>query len=105
MTGLLMLVVGGCYFSQKCPFAYSYNNNETARMNDSQIAGKKIEELFGVQNMTAILVPKGDYESEKALIRRLETYDEVTSAMGLASIEAMDGYTLTGKFTSVSFSR
>lgn len=100
----LVLVVGGCYFSRKCPFAYSYNSTVTARMNDSQIARKKIEELFGAQNMTAVLVPKGDYESEKALIAQLETYDEVTSAMGLASIEAMDGYTLTDKLTPRQFS-
>lgn len=100
----LVLVMGGFYFSQKCPFAYSYNSTETARMNDSQIARKKIEALFGTQNMTAVLVPRGDYESEKALIKRLETYDEVTSAMGLASIEAMDGYTLTDKLTPRQFS-
>ena len=100
----LVLVVGGCYFSQKCPFAYSYNSTVTARMNDSQVARLKIEELFGAQNMIAVLVPRGDYESEKALIRQLETYEEVTSAMGLASIEAMDGYTLTDKLTPRQFS-
>lgn len=100
----LVLVVGGFYFSQKCPFSYSYNSTVTARMNESQIARVKIEELFEAQNMVAVLVPKGDYESEKALIRRLETYDEVTSAMGLASIEAMDGFTLTDKLTPRQFS-
>ncbi|MDO4332440.1 MAG: MMPL family transporter [Eubacteriales bacterium] len=100
----LLLVAGGFYFSMKCPFSYSYNSTVTARMNDSQVARVKIEELFGAQNMIAVLVPGGDYESEKALIRQLEAYDEVTSAMGLASIEAMDGYTLTDKLTPRQFS-
>lgn len=52
----------------------------------------------------ALLVPKGDYDSEKALLERLETYEQVDSAMGLANIEAMDGYTLTDALTPRQFS-
>ena len=49
-------------------------------------------------------MPRGDYESEKALLNRLESYEEIDSALGLANIEAMDGYTLTDALTPREFS-
>ncbi len=60
---------------------------------------KKVRETFGTQNIAALLVPKGDYDSEKALLNRLEQYDQIDYAMGLSHIEAMDGYTLTDALT------
>ena len=51
----------------------------------------------------ALLVPKGDYDSEAALLTDLENCDEVDYAMGLANIEAMDGYMLTTKLTPRQF--
>ena len=50
------------------------------------------------------MVPAGDYESESKLINRLSNYEEVDSVMGLANIEAMDGYVLTDKLTPRQFS-
>ena len=49
--------------------------------------------------MVALLVPSGDYEAEKAILKRLEAYPEVKSTMGLSNIEAMDGYMLTDSLT------
>lgn len=49
-------------------------------------------------------MPRGDYESEKALLNRLSAYDEVENALGLANIEAMDGYTLTDALSPRQFS-
>ena len=46
---------------------------------------------------------KGDYDSEKALLNRLEQYDQIDYAMGLSNIEAMDGYTLTDALTPRQF--
>ena len=48
-------------------------------------------------------MPKGDYDSEKALLNRLEQYDQIDYAMGLSNIEAMDGYTLTDALTPRQF--
>ena len=42
-------------------------------------------------------MPSGSYESEKAIMEELETFDEVDSTMGLANIEAIDGYHLGDK--------
>ena len=51
----------------------------------------------------ALIVPKGDYASEKALLDRLETYDQVDYAMGLSNVEVMDGYMLTDSLTPRQF--
>ena len=99
-----VVLVAAFFLSNRCPYVYGYSQIHTARQNDAQIAQQKIDETFGAQNVMALLVPRGDYESEKALLKRLERYDEIKSAMGLANIEAMDGYTLTDALTPRQFS-
>ena len=49
------------------------------------------------------MVPAGNYEQEHKLLERLEGLPEVDSAMGLANIEAMDGYVLTDALTPRQF--
>ena len=98
-----LLLVAGFFLSQKCPYVYGYSELVTTKQNENQIAEQRVNDTFGTQNIMALLVPKGDYESEKALLRRLEQYDEVDYAMGLSNIEALDGYTLTDKLTPRQF--
>ena len=49
--------------------------------------------------MVAVIVPSGDYESEGRILDELDACAEVKSTMGLANIEAMDGYMLTDAVT------
>ena len=100
----VMAVVAGFLLSNQCPYVYGYSQIETARQNETQIAERRVNETFGTQNIMALLVPKGDYASEKALLNRLETYDQVDYAMGLSNVEVTDGYTLTDSLTPRQFS-
>lgn len=100
----VLCLVGAFFLSNRCPYVYGYSQIKTARQNEAQIAESVINETFGSQNIMALLVPKGDYESEKALLKRLEAYDQVDYAMGLANIQAMDGYTLTDALSPREFS-
>ena len=100
----VVAVVAGFLLSNQCPYVYGYSQIETARQNETQIAERRVNETFGTQNIMALLVPKGDYASEKALLNRLETYDQVDYAMGLSNVEVMDGYTLTDALTPRQFS-
>ena len=100
----VVAVVAGFLLSNQCPYVYGYSQIETARQNETQIAEQRVNETFGTQNIMALLVPKGDYASEKALLNRLETYDQVDYAMGLSNVEVMDGYTLTDALTPRQFS-
>ena len=97
-------VVAGFFLSNQCPYVYGYSQIETARQNETQIAERRVNETFGTQNIMALLVPKGDYASEKALLDRLESYDQVDYAMGLSNVEVTDGYTLTDSLTPRQFS-
>ena len=96
-------IVAGFLLSNQCPYVYGYSQIETARQNETQIAEEKVNETFGTQNVMALIVPKGDYASEKALLDRLETYDQVDYAMGLSNVEVMDGYMLTDSLTPRQF--
>ncbi len=95
---LVLLVVAFC-LSNQCPYAYSYNDLETAKMSERQEAYFEIKDTFGANNMVALVVPSGNYDAEKEILSRLEEYDEVKSTMGLSNVEAMDGYMLTDSVT------
>ncbi len=98
------LTVVACIFANKCPYVYSYNDLTTAKQSEKQIAVQKIKNTFGSSNMVAIMVPSGDYEKEGAILDVLSENPNVKSTMGLASIEAMDGYVLTDALTPRQFS-
>lgn len=100
----VLVLVGAFWLSNQCPFAYSYTDLETAKMSERQTSYFKIKQTFGVNNMVALVVPSGDYESESRLLKDLESCPEVKSTMGLSGIEAMDGYTLTDELTPRQFS-
>ena len=95
---LFILTLGGAfYLSSICPYCYSFTDLKTTKMADRQHAYFAIKDTFGTSNMVALIVPSGSYESEKAIMDELETFPEVDSTMGLANIEAIDGYHLGDK--------
>ncbi len=95
----LVILVGAFILSNQCPFAYSYTDVKTAKMSEQQLSAAKIRQTFGTSNMVALIVPSGNYESEAAILEELAACPEVKSTMGLAGIEAMDGYKLTDALT------
>lgn len=93
------------YILQKqCPFVYGYSTIDTPLLNQYQVANNMIKESFGDSNRVALIVPAGSYEKEAKLLADLESCSEVSSAMGLANTEAMDGYMLTDKLSARQFS-
>ena len=95
----IVVIIIGFICSSNCPYAFSFNDLKTAKMTERQHAYFEIKETFGTSNMVAVLVPVGDYEAESAVLRELEARPEVNGTMGLAGIEAMDGYMLTDALT------
>ena len=94
-----VVVVVTAVLANKCPYCYSYTDLVTAKQSESQIAHQKIKNTFGVNNMVAVIVPTGDYESERQLLKDLDSCAEVKSTQGLANIDAMDGYKLADALT------
>ena len=97
---IFVALLGGAFWlSSQCPYAYSFTDLKTAKMTESQHAYFRIKDTFGTSNMVALLVPSGNYEAEARVLEDLSECPEVKSTMGLAGIEAMDGYKLTDTLT------
>ena len=93
---LFLIVAAAAFvFSNRCPYVYGYSTLDTDKQNESKIADKMVASTFGTDNLVAMLVPSGDYEKEARLLKAIAALPEVESCMGLANIEAMDGYTVT----------
>ncbi len=100
----LGVIVLGYFISSKCPYAYGYSTLTTPKLNETQIAENLIDETFTSKNMAALIVPAGDYDKEAALLKELDAMDGIDYTMGLANVEAMDGYMLADKLTPRQFS-
>lgn len=100
----VVLIIGAFLVSSKCPYVYGYSMLETPVQSDAMVVDEMIKESFGSSNMVAMVVPAGNYEKEKQLLKELDSRPEVDYTMGLANTEAMDGYMLTDKLTARDFS-
>ena len=84
-------------------FAYTEEIVKAVHQNEEDVAVEEIQNVFGKNNMLAILVPAGDYEKEEAFVSDLEKCDEINSVLGLANVEAIGGYTLGSCINSNDF--
>lgn len=102
----LVIVAAASVFSGKCPYIYDLNSIESSKKNEYMASKERIEETFEVTNTMAIVVPKGDYEKEGKILKRLEAMDEVDMALGLANVEVTDDgkYILVDKLNPREFS-
>ena len=100
----LVAIIAGYMISKNCPYVFGYSTVTPPLQNSVQKAEEMQETNFGSSNMVALIVPAGDYDSEKALLHDLDLCPEVDYTMGLANIEAMDGYYLTDKLNPRQFS-
>ncbi|MBR5566223.1 MAG: MMPL family transporter [Roseburia sp.] len=92
-------IIAGCIISGKSRFVYDMNNVESNKKSEATIHREKIESVFGKNNQLVVMVPSGDYKKEAETLARLERLDYVSSALGLANQELMDGIYLTGEIT------
>lgn len=99
----LVAMLLGYHYSNNCPYVYGDGDIQTPKLNTVQIAQNKIRDNFGATNFVALVYPKTDYDVEKQLLERLDSYEEVDYSMGLSNVEAMDGYMLADKLTPRQF--
>ncbi|HLS53601.1 MAG TPA: MMPL family transporter, partial [Tissierellaceae bacterium] len=98
-----VLLIISFILSNKIPFLFSLNDIKAHRVTEQQVARDRIRENFGENNMLALIVPSGDYESERKLLDNLSAYEEVSRAVGLANTEAMGNYMLTDSLSPRQF--
>lgn len=100
----VLVLIGSFYLSSQCPYCYSYTDLKTSKSTERKEEHFAVNDVFGVNNMVAIVVPGKNYEAEKAILKELDSRPEVKSTTGLSKIEAMNGYCLTDALTPRQFS-
>jgi len=91
------------FCSSRTEYAFSDGRVDELIYSESRAAMHKIEDTFAPSTTVAVLVPTGDFESEKAILRELEDLEEIKIATGLANIEVEEGHVLTDSFTPRMF--
>ncbi len=100
---LVVAVIAALILSGKTNYVYDTNSLVSNHLSDNKFSVAMVEQEFGKINQLAVMVPCGDYEKEGNVLRDLEALEEVNSCMGLANIEAMDGYILTQQLSPREF--
>lgn len=100
---LIAAVIASAVFSGRANYVYDVNTLEAKTMSENRFSASMVNREFGTINQLAVLVPNGNYEKEALVLRELERMPEVNSCMGLANIEAMDGYVLTQQLSPREF--
>ena len=91
----LIVLVAGAVLSARCDYVFDTNDTDFDNKPAWRIADEKVTETFGQKNTIAMLVPRGDYDKEGAILRQVESLEPVTQVTGLANIEVEDGRMLT----------
>ena len=86
--------------------AYSFTDSAVDEIipSESRSAMHRIEKTFTSTSTVAMIVPAEDFESEKAILREVSSYDSIKSALGLAAIEIEPGHVLTDEYNARMFS-
>ena len=99
----LGVFIAAAIFSNKVNYVYSQYSVSSIRRNEEQIASARIHQIFGKTNQMALLVPAGENDKEAALIEDIEELSRVDKVIGLANIEAEDGFMLTSELSPRQF--
>ncbi|MCH5159176.1 MAG: MMPL family transporter [Clostridiales bacterium] len=93
----------GATLVQNIDYVYSRDIIDTPRPPDYVVATRECDEVFGYDNVFAVLVPKGDYDIQRRILDEVEKDPLVNSATGLANVKYGDKY-LIDEITPIEFS-
>lgn len=98
----IVIAAAGVVINNKIQFAFDTDSVRATIQTEKSIARDKINDNFGISSQMAVVIPKGDHDSEAAILERVGQLDRVTDAKGLANVSIeQNGYehTLTEKLT------
>lgn len=98
----VIIAVAGCIINNKIQFAFDIDSVRATIRTEKSIAKDKINDNFGISSQMAVVIPKGNHDSEAAILERVGQLERVTHAQGLANVRIeQNGYehTLTEKLT------
>ena len=89
--------------SNKVNYAFADVDINELTQSESREAMHKLYNNFGYESTVALLVPGGDYESEKKIVERIYEIEDVTKVMSIASFEVKNGIALADDVDSKQF--
>ena len=102
---IFLIILPFCvYYSRQTEYAFSDTSITEIVYSPSREAMHKIRDTFADSNVIAVIVPSGEYEHEKEILKAVSGMDHIRSATGLANIDVGDGHVLTDPFTAREFS-
>ena len=101
LPAFAVIMVVACFLSVNCNYVYDNSSVESAKMNEYMTAKREISKVFDLDNTLAVVVPKGDYDSEARIMEEVESLPMVDSTLGLANVTVDDDeqYVLTDSLT------
>ena len=99
----IVIIPMSIYFSSKTNYAFADSTINELIYSESRATMHKITDTFDDSTQIALILPNGNYEAEKAIIKEIEKMDNIKSITGLANIESEKGKVLTDKYTPRMF--
>lgn len=99
----LVVIVASAVLQSFNHYVFSYEGAGKDKKTASMIAAEKIETKFGKSNSLAVIVPKGDYEKEKQILKIVGEKELIDSATGMANITLNGDIGLTDGITPEEF--
>lgn len=103
IAAFVVLFGVGAALGQKTEYCYSSNAIDTSRPSDTRIAQEQMQDIFGYDNMFAVLLPVDNVAAQRAVLDAVSSEDAVNSALGYAAIELADGLYLTDEVNYAEF--
>lgn len=94
----LIILPFAILFSGRTEYAFSDSSVDELVYSERRAAMRKITDTFDDSTAAAILVPAGDFQSEKAMLEEVSALRGVKSVTGLANIEIEEGHVLTDEY-------
>ena len=99
----IVIIPMSIYFSSNTNYAFADSTINELIYSESRATMHKITDTFDDSTQIALILPNGNYEAEKAIIKEIEKMDNIKSITGLANIESEKGKVLTDKYTPRMF--
>lgn len=101
----IAVIIVGFVLSNRCHYIYDINSVVSEKKNEYIASKERIDETFETTNLLAIVVPKGDYQKEAAIVDDLKKIDEVDSITALSNVKVNDveDHVLTDKVNPREF--
>ncbi len=100
----LIVFICAAFFSTQTNYVFNQDSVDSLRHNEIQLAEKKIEEVFGKTTTFAIIVPSGNGDGEKTIVREVKALEKTVSVTGLSDIKAKDDHNLLDELSPREFS-